>query len=104
MARSAGIHVPAVILGVFVDQLGSFALGAAIAIVTAIVAVPVMGGGAGPDSPAASLGQHLYEAACLLCGAAGAYIGACFGLSTIRHVSSCFDTFIIEPAPLGHGG
>lgn len=76
MARTTGIHVPAVIVGVFVDQIGSFALGLAIAIAVGLVAAPVLGGGAGPASPAANLGQYLYEVACLLCGVIGAYTGA----------------------------
>ncbi len=76
MARTTGIHVPAVIVGVFVDQIGSFALGAVFAVLAAVVAAPLLGGDTGPQSPAASGAQHLYEAACLLCGAIGAYTGA----------------------------
>jgi hypothetical protein len=76
MAKTTGIHVPSVILGVFVDQGASFAMGLVIAIVVGIVAVPLMGGGAGPDSPSADLAQYLYEVSCLMCGAAGGYTGA----------------------------
>jgi putative membrane protein (TIGR04086 family) len=86
MAKTRGIHIPAVILGVFVDQGGSFAMGAVIAVVVAIVVAPLMGGGDGPQSPAADLAQHLYEMACLLCGAAGGYTAArTAGRSMVAH-------------------
>jgi putative membrane protein (TIGR04086 family) len=76
MAKSTGIHLPAVILGVFVDQGASFTMGLVIAIVVGIVAAPLLGDGAGPASASANLAQHLYEASCLLCGLAGGYTGA----------------------------
>jgi hypothetical protein len=76
MAKRTGIHVPAVILGVFVDQGTSFAMGLAIAVVVGIVAAPLMDDGAGSASASADLAQHLYEVSCLLCGVAGGHTGA----------------------------
>jgi hypothetical protein len=57
--RGLDLHFGAVIVGVFVDQVGSFAMGAAIAV--------IVGGFAA---------QSLYEASCIMCGVAGGYQAA----------------------------
>ena len=68
--RGLDLHFGAVIVGVFVDQIGSFAMGAAIAV--------VVGGVAGQAGQAGmgTLAQSLYEASCIMCGVAGGFIAA----------------------------
>jgi len=71
MARELDIHPGAVIVGVFVDQIGSFAMGAAIAIVAAGFVGP-----GGPDAGMSNLVGALYEVSCIGFGIAGAYTAA----------------------------
>jgi putative membrane protein (TIGR04086 family) len=75
MKRGLDLHFGAVIVGVFVDQLGSFATGLAIA-----VCLPILGLTLDPGAPGGhgnlNVGQALYEAACILCGVAGGWTAA----------------------------
>jgi hypothetical protein len=80
MAKTTGIHVPAVILGVFVDQIGSFALGAAIAVFTA-GADEALSHGVFRDLDVRALAQLAYEVGCLGFGV----IGACTAGRVARH-------------------
>ena len=71
MKRGLDLHLGAVIVGVFVDQIGSFAMGAVIA----IVAAGAMSKG-GPGDGAGNLVQALYEVCCIGFGIAGGYTAA----------------------------
>ena len=71
MKRGLDLHFGAVIVGVFVDQIGSFAMGAAIAIVAAGPS-----GKGGPGDGAGNLVQALYEVSCIGFGVAGGYTAA----------------------------
>ena len=71
MKRGLDLHFGAVIVGVFVDQIGSFAMGAVIA----IVAAGAMGKG-GPGDGAGNLVQALYEVCCIGFGIAGGFTAA----------------------------
>jgi len=73
MKRGLDIHFGAVIVGVFVDQIGSFAMGAAIA----MVAIGAAGkGGLEGTSGGGNLIQALYEASCIVFGVIGGYTAA----------------------------
>ena len=73
MKRGLDIHFGAVIVGVFVDQIGSFAMGAAIA----MVAIGAAGkGGLEGDERRGNLIQALYEASCIVFGVIGGYTAA----------------------------
>ena len=73
MNRGLDLHFGAVIVGVFVDQIGSFAMGAAIA----IVAVGAVGkDGLEGASGTGNLIQALYEASCIVFGVIGAFTAA----------------------------
>ena len=72
MKRGLDLHVGAVIVGVFVDQIGSFAMGAVIAVVGAGMA----GGGHDGANGASNLVQALYEVSCIGFGVAGGYTAA----------------------------
>ena len=65
------LHFGAVICGVFVDQLGSFAMGAVIAV---LVAGSVAAGGR--DAGMLNLVQALYEVSCIGFGVAGGFTAA----------------------------
>jgi hypothetical protein len=73
MKRGLDLHFGAVIVGVFVDQIGSFAMGAAIAI---IAAGAVGKGGLEAASGTGNLIQALYEASCIVFGVIGAFTAA----------------------------
>jgi hypothetical protein len=75
MAGQTRFNVPAVILGVFVDQIGSFALGAAIAVFTA-GADEALSHGIFRDLDVRSLAQFAYEVCCLAFGVIGAFTAA----------------------------
>ena len=70
MAKNTGIHLPAVILGVFVDQIGSFALGAAIAVFAA-GADEALSHGVFRDLDVRTLAAFAYEVGCLGFGVIG---------------------------------
>src|SRR5262245_24824346 len=71
MKRGLDLHFGAVICGVFVDQLGSFAMGAVIAVV---FAGSVAAGGR--DAGTLNLVQALYEVSCIGFGIAGGFTAA----------------------------
>ena len=73
MKRGLDLHFGAVICGVFVDQLGSFAMGAAIA----VAAGSIIGPG-GADGGMRNLVQALYEVSCIGFGVAGGFTAAQF--------------------------
>jgi hypothetical protein len=73
MKRGLDLHFGAVIVGVFVDQIGSFAMGAVIA----IVAIGAAGkSGLEGVNGAGNLIQALYEASCIVFGVAGGWTAA----------------------------
>jgi hypothetical protein len=73
MKRGLEIHVGAVIAGVLVDQIGSFAMAAVIA----IAAVATAGsGGHGVSTGVANQGQALYEASCIVFGMVAGFTAA----------------------------
>jgi hypothetical protein len=75
MAKTTGIHVPSVILGVFIDQIGSFALGAIIALFAAS-ATEAFSHGIYRDLDVDSLAQLVYEFGCLGFGVIGGLTAA----------------------------
>jgi hypothetical protein len=71
MANQKGLHAGAVVIGVSVDQVGSFAMGAAIAILTGAAEL----GGTLRQSDL-TIAQNLYEVLCIALGTIGACVGA----------------------------
>ena len=71
MASQKGLHVGAVVVGVSIDQVGSFFLGAVVAI---LVVGPPSGGAARHAD--LTLAQNLYEVLCIAMGTIGACVGA----------------------------
>ena len=67
MTRRLDMHFGAVLLGVCVDQIASFAIG-----MTLALCLPTLG------IASAAVGQALYEAACIGCGVGGGWAAAQF--------------------------
>ena len=74
MERGLDLHFGAVIVGVFVDQIGSFAMGAAIAVVA--VLEPWAGAASRARTERRKLVQALYEASCIVFGVIGGFTAA----------------------------
>ena len=75
MNRGLDLHHGAVIVGVFVDQIGSFAMGLVIALSLPLLGLTLAPGG--PGGPGnLNLAQALYEASCIACGVAGGFTAA----------------------------
>lgn len=72
MARELDLHPGAVIVGVFVDQIGSFAMGAVIAVVASSFMAPYTR----PTEGMGNVVQALYEVSCIGFGMAGGYTAA----------------------------
>jgi hypothetical protein len=75
MAGRTHFNVAAVIVGVFVDQIGSFALGAIVA-VWARSLNEAFSHGVFRDLDVLTFARHVYEFGCLALGAIGAYTAA----------------------------
>jgi putative membrane protein (TIGR04086 family) len=75
MNRGLDLHYGAVIVGVFVDQIGSFAMGLAIALCLPVLGLTLAAGGPG-GAGNLNLAQALYEASCIACGVAGGFTAA----------------------------
>ena len=75
MAKTTGIHPPAVIVGVFIDQIGSFALGAIVAMFAA-GATEALSHGVFRNLDVDSLAQLTYELGCLGFGVIGGLTAA----------------------------
>jgi hypothetical protein len=85
MNRGLDLHYGAVIVGVFVDQIGSFAMGLAIAVGLPLLGLTIHPGGPNGHGNA-NLAQALYEASCIVFGVAGGYQAARLaGRSMVAH-------------------
>ncbi len=75
MASQPRFNAGAVIVGVFVDQIGSFALGAALAVFAAGL-TEAFSHGVFRDIDVGALAKGAYELGCLACGVIGGSIAA----------------------------
>lgn len=89
MNRGLDLHVGAVVVGVFVDQIGSFTTAVALA-----AGLPILG------VSSAKVGQALYEASCIAYGGIGGFTAARFARrSMIAHgMATSFASLAVSTA------
>ena len=75
MNRGLDLYFSAVLVGVLVDQFGSFAMGAAIAVCLPLLGLTIDPGGPNGHGNA-NLAQALYEASCIVFGVIGGWTAA----------------------------
>jgi hypothetical protein len=97
MADLKGLRVEAIVLGVSIDQLGSFAIGAALAVLAGV--------SASDDTPRQSLltaAQNLYEVLCIALGVISAGVGArVAGRSMIVHGLAISTASLVVSSAIG---